>query len=453
MGDKFVARKGLLVPADAVTKPAVDAADLRKNLVAARELVAVKREDEWVRRAQQAQHKMALADVDEHASAAERARQERALDAHEAEELANLYRQAARSGARARIRAQIQGSAEMRALRVAKVRATALKVGIPVLAAFAAWSTTGAQAGAVRLLSLTTRSAAWFASWGVEPALITIVALIIIGRAILRSSGGDTDWRAQAVEWAALGMSLALNIVGGWPIGAAWSDWTGIVTALPHAIGPVGCAGTALLISLFDEYVSQATPWEGAPRLSDLDLVPPAVSVVSRTSPGPGTDPIADLVPALGGPGADLFSDPATDPARTSDGPHDGPGPQPVSDPVTDLSTDLDQTSDGPTADPARTSDGPGTDLVAVPDRTPVRTRPTGGGQDIKALLPTAREVAQELTANGMSVSRASLGPALRQRGVAVSTTGVGHLVRALKSARERRASRTPAVKRSRAAA
>lgn len=279
--DEFVRHHaGLLVPAAAVEAAGPAAAELRGELVAARELVAVQREDDWLRRVQAAEHHIAMADVDEQTAAAERARRARARDAQEADELGQLYRRASRSGARAQIRAQIQGSAEMRALRVASVRQVALVAGLPVLAAFAAWSTTGAQAGVVRLLHLAPDSPSWWASWGMEPALITIVALIIIGRAILRASGGDTDWRATVAEWTALSLSLALNIFGGWVGGAFWA---GAGSALPHSIGPLGCAGTAFLIGLFDGYVTVARPWDGAPRLADLDLVP-AVPVADATA-------------------------------------------------------------------------------------------------------------------------------------------------------------------------
>ncbi|MEU2639113.1 hypothetical protein ABZ591_31935 [Micromonospora fulviviridis] len=252
-------------------REAGSAAELREQLEEARAVIDVRREDERERRAQDVEHRVALARVQERERTEARKRRERDRDAAEETELAELYRRAKRSGERARIRAEIDGSAEMRALRVAKVRKVALLAGIPVLAAFAAWSTTGVQAGVVRLLDLNHGTAAWWASWAMEPALIAVVAMIIIGRAVLRASGGDVDWRAGLAEWIALGLSLALNIIGGWHGG-----WEGLLTALPHSIGPVGCAGTAFLIGLFDSYVTAARPWEGAPRLADLKITPPS---------------------------------------------------------------------------------------------------------------------------------------------------------------------------------
>lgn len=301
--DAFVRHGGLLVPTGVTGGPtaaeAAEAAQLRRQLTADRDLIAVQAEDAWVRRAQATEHRIAMADVDELAAAAERARRERARDAAEDDALAGLYRRATQSGARARIRAEIQGSAEMRALRIAAVRKVALVAGLPVLAAFAGWSTTGVQAGVVRLLGLPDASPAWWASWAVEPALIAIVALVIIGRAVLRSSGGDTDWRAGLAEWTALVMSLALNIVGGWHGGG----WSGLASALPHAIGPLGCAGTAFLIGLFDSYVTAARPWDGAPRLADLDLTAPVPAAVPlRPMAGGGTGTRQAAVRGTGGP-------------------------------------------------------------------------------------------------------------------------------------------------------
>jgi hypothetical protein len=278
--------------------------ELREQLEEARAVVEVRREDERERREHDVEHRIALARIQERERAEARERREDDREAAEEVALAELYRRAKRSGERARIRAEIDGSAEMRALRVAKVRKAALVAGIPILAAFAAWSTTGVQAGVVRLLDLTGGTAAWWASWSMEPALIAVVALIIIGRAVLRSSGGDVDWRAGIAEWAALGLSLALNIVGGWHGG-----WDGLLTALPHAIGPAGCAGTAFLIGLFDSYVTAARPWDGAPRLADLKITPPSVgradsvrTAIKRGKLGPAgaeTDGLPDDVRTL----------------------------------------------------------------------------------------------------------------------------------------------------------
>lgn len=276
---------------------------LAEQLAEERAVIGVERGDEQARRRLQAQHRDELAEMDARARSNARARRERLRDEEEAAALAELYRRATRSGARARIRTDIHRSAEMRALRVTRVRTVALFAGIPVLAAFAAWSTDGVQHGVTSLLGLDRGSSGWWAAWAVEPALMTIVGLIIVGRAVLRSSGGDTDWRATVAEWTALSVSVALNLSGGW-VGTGW-DAAG--AALAHSVGPLGAAGTAFLIGLFDSYVTAARPWQDAPRLADLDLTPPpAVRAVDSPTAEPGSDDLGALVEVVAPTTADL---------------------------------------------------------------------------------------------------------------------------------------------------
>lgn len=287
----YVRRRGLYLPTGTA-----DAGDLRGHLSADRDVVAVNREHEWVSLAQDAQHHIRIADVAEHADRAKRSRRQRAKDATEAAKLADLYRSAKSAGARARIRAEMYGSAEMRALRISTMRKVTLVAGLPVLLAFALWSTTGVQAGVVRLLHLNHGDPSWWSAWGVEPALIAIVALIIIGRAVLRSSGGDVDWRATVAEWVALGTSLALNIFGGWNGG-----WEALGGAVAHSLGPLGAAGTAFLIGLFDSYIARATPWDGAKRLADLGLDIELATRNDEPAQEPQLPPAAHLDYAAGG--------------------------------------------------------------------------------------------------------------------------------------------------------
>lgn len=258
----FVRRRGLYLPAETA-----DVNDLREHLSVDRAIVAVNREHEWVRLAQDTQHDIRLADLEEHAERAKRSRRQRAKDAAEAAKLADLYRSAKAAGARARVEADMLRSAEVRAVRLSKMRGFVIKAGMPVLLAFAAWSTTGVHAGVVRLPGIDNDGASWWTAWLVEPALITIVALIIIGRAWLRSSGGNTDKYATGIEVVALGTSLALNIFGGWAGG-----WAGLGAAVAHSLGPIGAAGTAFLMGLFDSYIARADPWDGAQRLADMGL-------------------------------------------------------------------------------------------------------------------------------------------------------------------------------------
>lgn len=201
----------------------------------------------------------------------EQAARELARDENDKRALARLYREAMHSGARAHVRTRILESAEMRALRIEQVRKMTLRVGVPILVAFAAWSTAGVQAGVVKLLGLATESTGWWASWSMEPALMAIVVLIIIGRAMLRSSGGATDRRADVIEGAALLTSVALNMAGGWDSHLGFGQAVG--AALAHSVGPLGAAGTAYLIGVFDSYVSAARPWDGAQTLEQMGLV------------------------------------------------------------------------------------------------------------------------------------------------------------------------------------
>lgn len=370
----YVRRNGLLVPADTLTPEAVE---LRSTLAGQRHLANINREDRQARKAGRAHHRNKLADIAEKALAARRARRARARDTREQADLNRLYRVAVRSGTRARIRADIQRSAEMRALRVGKVRGIALIAGLPILAAFAAWSTAGAQAGAVRLLGLAEGSPGWWASWGVEPALIAIVALIITGRAVLKASGGQTDRRATLVEWAALLTSLGLNIFGGWENG-----WEGIKTVLPHAIGPTFCALTAVLIGLFVGYAADAKPWDDAPTLTEMGFVAPhdapspAVSVTSETVSGDPGEELAQIAQVSTG----LAADPGPD--MPADGGPDTPTGQSTG------RTPDSETPSGPDGTPDNAT-GQATDIAADnrPDTTPdtVTDSPAGHTPDTRS--------------------------------------------------------------------
>lgn len=287
------------------------ARELAAHLAEERAVLAVQRTDLRERRRLDADHRDALAEVAVQTTSLSRARRERIRDEEESVALAELYRRAARSGARARISTDIQRSAEMRALRISRVRSAALFAGVPILTAFGAWSTAGVQAGVVRLLGLEGDSAGWWAAWVVEPALMAVVALIIIGRAVLRSSGGDTDGRATVAEWTALGTSVALNLAGGWH-GTGWDAFGG---ALAHSVGPVGAAGTAFLIGLFDSYVSAARPWDGAPRLADLDLTPPPSGPAAAPAEAHVRDDLDAIVEAVTEPASPVVPAVASAPA------------------------------------------------------------------------------------------------------------------------------------------
>ena len=251
-----------------------EAARLRAELAAQRAIEAVRREDTRARVADHMAHDAAMADLAERQAIAAQQRRERAREAAAQEALVALYRRAINAGARARIRADISRSAEMRAIRIARMQRATLAIGLPVLAGWAAWSTTGVQAGMVRLLGLEAGSPGWWAAWLVEPLLITIVAGLIVLRAVLRMSGGDVDERAARAEWTALTVSVVLNMVGGWTTRVdSWAAVpTAVAEAIGHSLGAIGAAGTAWLLGVVIDYTTTARPWDGAPRLADLDL-------------------------------------------------------------------------------------------------------------------------------------------------------------------------------------
>ncbi|WP_091459243.1 hypothetical protein [Micromonospora inyonensis] len=282
---------------DRSQQPAQTAKDLAAALAEERAIIDVQRTDQQERRRLDAEHRDALAAVDEQSTTRRRARRERDRDEIEGAELAALYRRAARSGTRARIRAEIQRSAEVRALRVAGVRRYALLLGLPLVAGFAAYSTPGVQRGMVELLDLERGSAGWWAAWGVEPLLIAVAVGIILAGSVLRMSGGQTDRRADVAKWGALFFSVALNLLGGWT--GKHDSVTALGEALAHSVGAVGAAVVAWLIGVLVDYASEAKPWDGAPRIADLNLTAPALAhPAAPASPATLGGPV-DAPPAL----------------------------------------------------------------------------------------------------------------------------------------------------------
>jgi hypothetical protein len=127
----------------------------------------------------------------------------------------------------------------------------------------------------------------WWAAWLVEPAMITVAALIIIGRSVLWSAGGDVDWRARAVLVGVLWSSVILAIAGHWPGEVSMAAAGAVVAA---ALGPLGAAATAHLISMFDEYVAAARPWEGVTSLAEMVMERPGAGPrPGRCAHRPGT--------------------------------------------------------------------------------------------------------------------------------------------------------------------
>jgi hypothetical protein len=251
------------------------------------------------RRASQ-KHEIAIADLDEERTDVRLTRKELKADRREARALAKLNRKARVSGARAKLTHDLKNTGEIKAIRLQNVRIASLCVFIPVLAAFAAWSTVGVQAGVVKLIGTgdeatenigTGDEAIGNIAWGVEPALIAVVAGIIIIRAILRTANGDLDWRSYVIEFTALAASIVLNLAGSWPEGGM--STAHVAATIAHSIGPIGAAGTAILISVIDDGVTNAKPYEGAKSVADPTVVVEVsrpVVPLSRPSLSHGTD-------------------------------------------------------------------------------------------------------------------------------------------------------------------
>lgn len=238
----------------------------RLDMVGYRDALARIREEAARRRDER---RLARAERRENAAAARAARREARRDRAEQRRLAELYRAASVSGERARLAVAIRGSVEARQHRVDQVRTATLKVGLPVLGAFAAWSTVGVHAGVVGLLGAAPGSAWWWGAWFIEPALIAVVAGVIVARAVLRASGGDVDWRAHVAHWGALAVSIMLNLAGHWPTAFTGPE---VTAAIAHSVGPLGAATTAWLIGVMDDYVTAARPEEGARTLAELGV-------------------------------------------------------------------------------------------------------------------------------------------------------------------------------------
>lgn len=229
-------------------------------------------------------HELSLAELTDERIEVRSEIKERRADRAEARALAKLARQASVSGARARVAHDLYASGEIRDLRIRKTRKISLAVLIPVLLVFAAWSTIGVHAGVVKLLGVGRGDPMWTGAWFVESAIITIVAGIIIVRAVLRSAGGDLDWRATAIEWGMLSVSIALNLAGAWPDGGFLEN---AAATIAHSLGPVGAMITAVLISIIDDAVANAKPFEGRKSLSDAVVAVDVSRVIPSQIDGP----------------------------------------------------------------------------------------------------------------------------------------------------------------------
>lgn len=284
----------------------------RLDMVGYRDALARIREEAARRRDER---RLARAERRENAAAARAARREARRDRAEQRRLAELYRAAAVSGERARLAVAIRGSVEARRHRVDQVRAATLKVGLPVLGAFAAWSTVGVHAGVVGLLGASPGSAWWWGAWFIEPALIAVVAGVIVARAVLRASGGDVDWRAHVAHWGALATSILLNLAGHWPTAFTGPE---VTAAIAHSVGPLGAATVAWLIGVMDDYVTAARPEEGARTLAELGVQRERVAAHAPAAASEVPGPASPSAPAVEPPAPATEPEPAAETEETA---------------------------------------------------------------------------------------------------------------------------------------
>jgi hypothetical protein len=254
---------------------ASDPQELTRELRRQRELADAQRADELARERAQARHERDRADVAEESRRAELARAEREAQAAADAELAAMYRRYRSDGERTRIKSTMARSGEARALGLARLRSLNLRILIPVLVGCAAWSTTGVQAGAARLMHMDAHTTVWWALWILEPVLISAVVWIIIVRARLAACGGRLAHTAERIAAGALTTSIFLNLVAAIPQDAAHAGPEVIGSMFAHALGPVGAAVTAHLIGVIDGSIADADPWrdrDGAPvpRLAEM---------------------------------------------------------------------------------------------------------------------------------------------------------------------------------------
>ncbi|WP_165495137.1 hypothetical protein [Actinomadura roseirufa] len=279
----------------------LSARELADDLASQRDRDAVRRADELARLAAEAEHDRALADVAEKARRAELDRSEREASGSASATLARVYRESKDSGERTRIAAHMARSGEARALRLERLRTLNLRVLVPVLLGFAAWSTTGVQAGGARLMQVTDADPTWWALWVLEPVLIGAVVWVIVVRARLAACGGRLNQQAAQIAAGCLSTSIGLNLAAAAVAPASWSVGsvaTLLGSLLAHSIGAAGAAATAHLIGVVDESIADADPWTdehgvSVPLLADLNLDPESL-------PAPAVEPVQTLAPSFG---------------------------------------------------------------------------------------------------------------------------------------------------------
>jgi hypothetical protein len=254
--------------------------ELVRTLADRRDRDEAQRRDELTRTEAEAGHRRDRADLGVRTRIEDLAREERVAEALSAARIARTYREAMAAGERMRIESQMRRSGEARSLTLERLRSLNIKVLVPVLVAFGAWSTAGVQDGAARLMGIRPDSVMWWVLWLLEPALLGAVAWIITARARLASAGGRLEHRAELVGVGCLSTSVVLNVVAALPEHTQHLTTT-VGDVFAHIVGPIGAAVTAYLLGVVDRSITAADPWRDAPSLAEMDLRPPQISLDS----------------------------------------------------------------------------------------------------------------------------------------------------------------------------
>lgn len=269
-----------------VNETAMPTDELVRTLADRRNRDDAQRRDELARAQDEAGHRRDRANVGVQTRIEDLAREERVAEALSAARIARTYREAMAAGERMRIESQMRRSGEARSLTLERLRSLNIKVLVPVLGAFGAWSAAGVQDGAARLMGISASSVMWWVLWLLEPALLGAVAWIITARARLASAGGRLEHKAELVGIGCLTTSVVLNVIAALP--EHGQGWTAATTGgmFAHIIGPIGAAVTAYLLGVVDRSITAANPWEladgsAAPLLAEMDLRPPRISLDS----------------------------------------------------------------------------------------------------------------------------------------------------------------------------
>jgi len=143
----------------------------------------------------------------------------------------------------ARLHALAQDPAAL-AWQAARVRLVLTIVAVSALCGALGWSTTGVHYTLTQ--HLTTRDAAWWAVWAVEPVISAVLLVVVAAKAYLASRGATLRHpHLSIVEFGALAVTLTLNI---WPYTPWQTDRFDAMQLLAHTVGPMIAIGAVTVM-------------------------------------------------------------------------------------------------------------------------------------------------------------------------------------------------------------